>query len=74
VNGKATIIAAWVSIIVIVISAVVYVVRIDARLSFLDERIDKIVDLCCDEVKHSDWEHVNLLQRGEAPHPFGGGN
>ncbi len=46
-NSKAPIIAAWISIIVIIISASAYIVRMDARLDFLDERVDKIIELCC---------------------------
>ena len=50
----------WVTIIIAIAgwltSGIVIVTRLDAWIDFVEQRIEKIIDLCCDEVHKSGLE------------------
>ena len=61
----------WVTIVFTAISSILWVTikitKIEEQVRFLNDRLDKVVNMCCDEV------HKTLIKRPVDPHTFFGG-
>ena len=47
-------------------SGAVIVIRLEDRIKFVEQRLERVIDLCCDEV------HKSTLKRPVGPHTFWG--
>jgi hypothetical protein len=60
----------WVTIVTAFVgwlaSGIVIVIRLDDRIKFVEQRLERVIDLCCDEV------HKSELKRPVGPHTFWG--
>jgi hypothetical protein len=60
----------WFTLIVAIVgwlaSGAVIVIRLEDRINFVEQRLDRVIDLCCDEV------HKSTLKRPVGPHTFWG--
>ena len=54
-----------------IMGSVIFVTRMNARIDFIENRLEKVIELCCDEIHKSDKEILNASSQSKRWIPMG---